>query len=295
MLVIKVIRSIFNGTLIKKIRTRLLRYKKFPSDKEYLIAYGKISLKYTMNLDNPKTFNEYLNWYKLNYKNDLMPICVDKYRVREHIKNKGLESLLVQCYGVYDSIDDIDLNQLPDHFVAKVTGDSGGVVICKNKKDFYKEARIKFKKMKKDYSNRTKEWPYHYVDNKIIIEDLIKTENGDSPNDYKFFCFNGEPKFLYVASERNTKCKFDFFDLQWNHMDVVQNHPQSTKKIQKPKRFDEMLKICRILSQEFPHVRVDLYYENDKIYFGELTFFHMAGLTPFSRIETDYMLGRYFE
>ena len=289
----------FNIIYFDKVKRKLRKYiynlNKPENDKEYLIKLGKIHLGYRMNLDDPKTFNEKLNWYKLNYRNDLMPICVDKWAVRQYVKDKGLEEILVKNYGVYDSVKEIDLNDLPEQFVAKVTGDSGGVVVCKDKNQFYDLIGNKFDGLTKDYSNNFKEWPYHFIKNKIIIEELIDTEDGHAPKDYKFFCFNGEPKFLFVASERDVDTKFDFFDLDWNHINVKQGHLNSKYEICKPEKFNEMLKICKILSKDFPHVRVDLYFENNKIYFGEMTFFHFSGLTPFHPFKYDKIFGEYFD
>lgn len=294
----KVFESIKDGFFIEKIKIRI-RKRKYKvndkmNDKEFLIQKGRARLGYVMNLDNPMTFNEKINWYKLNYRNDLMPICADKYMVYDYIKGKGLESILIPLYGVYDDISEINLNSLPDSFVAKVTGDSGGVVVCRDKSKFFEEAAKKLN-LKSDYSNDNKEWPYHFIKNRIIVQQLIETKDGRSPKDYKFFCFNGEPKFLFVASDRDTHCKFDFYDLEWNHIPVKQGHPNSKTHIEKPDCLDEMLKTCKILSKDFPHVRVDLFYEQGKIYFGELTFFHFSGLTSFIPKKYDKIFGEYFD
>ena len=294
----KMFQSINDGLFFNKvaihIREKLYKINPSMSDKQFLVQKGKINLGYTMDLDNPITFNEKLNWYKLNYKNDLMPICADKYRVYDYVKSKGLEEILIPMYGVYDSVDEIKLDELPERFVAKITGDCGGIVICKDKSKFFDEAKKKLD-VTRDYSNDNKEWPYHHIKNRIIIEALIETKNGQSPNDYKFFCFNGEPKFLFVATDRDTHCKFDFYDLEWNHIPVKQGHPNNKNGVKKPEKFDEMLNICRILSKDFPHVRVDLYNENGKIYFGELTFFHFSGLTSFIPKKYDKIFGQYFD
>ena len=292
----KVFESIKDGLFFEKIsikfRNRIYKTNSRMSDKKFLIQKGKVRLGYRMNLDNPSTFNEKINWYKLNYRNDLMPICVDKYAVYDYVKSKGLENILIPMYGIYDSIEQIDLEKLPGCFVAKLTGDSGGVLICRDKSKFYNEANKKLD-VNCDYSDSNKEWPYHMIKNRIIVEELIKTKDGKSPNDYKFFCFNGEPKFLYVASDRDTHCKFDFYDLNWNHIPVKQGHPNNKKGIKKPEQLEEMLNICRKLSKDFPHVRVDLYYENGKIYFGELTFFHMSGFAHIHPHEWETELGNW--
>lgn len=279
----------------KRIRKIFINPRKYNNDdKKYLISCGLINLGYRMNLDNPTTFNEKINWYKINYKNELMVKCTDKWLVRDFISKKGLDKILVKNYGLYNKIEDIDLEKLPEQFVVKVTGDSGGVFVCKNKGTFFKDVGCKFSNLNQDYSSSNKEWPYHFIDNKIIVEELINTKDGHAPKDYKFFCFNGEPKFLFVASERDVDVKFDFFDLEWNHINVKQGHLNSKIKIEKPERLEEMLEVCRKLSKDFPHVRVDLYYENNKIYFGELTFFHFSGMTAFHPQKYDKIFGDYF-
>lgn len=286
------------ANLYRKIKCKIFRKiikQKNISDQNFLIKYGKKALGYKMNLLSPTTFNEKINWYKLNYRNDLMVKCVDKYDVRDYVTKKGLGAILVKNFGVYNDLDEININELPDKFVAKLTGDSGGVVVCYNKIKFFSDAQKKFKNISVDYSNFNKEWPYHLIKNRIIVEELIETKDGGAPKDYKFFCFNGEPRFLFVASEREKNVKFDFFDLDWNHIKVKQGHQNSEKNIPKPDKLSEMIEICRILSEDFPHVRVDLYYENDKIFFGELTFFHFSGLVPFYPFKYDIEFGRYFE
>ncbi len=287
--------KLFFHKVKRKIRNYFFKKKKFDNDKDYLVALGKARLGYKMDLDNPKTFNEKLNWYKLNYRNDLMVKCADKYDVKDYVRSKGLDYILVKDYGVYDKIEDINLNNLPNEFVAKNTGDSGGVVICKDKSVFFEKAKEKLKGISKDYSNYNKEWPYHFIKNRIIVEEIIDTDDGHSPKDFKIFCFNGEPKFLFVASERDTNVKFDFYDTNWNYIKVAQGHEHAKNPIKKPEKLDEMLEIARKLSKDFPHVRVDLYYEKGKIYFGELTFFHFSGLTPFWPKKYDYIFGEYFD
>ena len=303
----RIIRSLKRGTLIKgrifNIKKKILINKKLniKDPALYLEKYYNYMTKYfylnedKINLSNPITFNEKINWYKLNYKNDLMIQCSDKVKVYDYIKECGLDNILLKRYGVYNSLDEIDLSKLPEQFVLKNNSDSGGVFVCKDKSNFYKGAKKVYKKMKVDYSNEKLEWPYKYIEKKLLIEELINTKDGGSPNDYKFFCFNGEPKFLFVASERDANCKFDFYDINWNKLPVIQGHPNSKNGIDRPKKLIEMINICKILSKPFPFVRVDLYYENDTIYFGELTFYHYSGMTPFIPKKFDYIFGEYFD
>lgn len=299
----KVIQHIKNRTLIKTIRKKYYVKRKLSKSNDnpekYLVGLGKILLGYKMNLKTPTTFNEKLNWYKLNYHNDLMSYVVDKISAKDYVENKGLSDILIKTIQIYNSIDEVNLNDLPSKFVIKNTQDSGGVFVCKDKdKATLAQIKDKLKTLNKEIYNG-KHWAleqnYTSNTNKIIVEELLETSDGTAPWDYKFFCFNGEPKFLFVGSDRDTSVCFDFFDINFNHLDVIQGHPLSKKQIKKPEKFDEMLDVCRVLSKDFPHVRVDLYYEEGKIYFGELTFYHFAGLVPFKPKTWDYKFGEYFD
>ena len=298
----KILRELKKGTLINKIMYKikawilLLKKENINNPKLYLEKFYYYKNNDKINLDNPQTFNEKINWYKINYRNDLMVQCADKVKVYDYVKECGLEHLLIKRYGVYDNLKEIDLNALPEQFVLKNNSDSGGVYVCKNKKDFDKKAKYVYKRMKKDYSNVKLEWHYKEIEKKLLVEELIKTKDGKAPNDYKIFCFNGEPTFLFVVTDRAKNCYFDFFDLNWNHFDCYQGYNYNNPNTpQKPDNFEEMLNYARVLSKPFPFVRVDFYNENGKIYFGELTFFHDAGNVPFYPKEYDYKFGEFFD
>ncbi len=298
-----IVSSIKEGRLIRNIIFRHKHKRLIDSDlpdKEYLIKMGKLRMGYIMNLDNPTTFNEKLNWYKLNYCTDLMKKVVDKIEVKQYIIEKGLKYILIPTIKEYESVDDIILSDLPNQFVVKNTMDSGGVYVCKDKSKT-SIGLIKEKiRVVKNFSLKTgkhvnREPAYISGANRILVEELLNTQDGHAPWDYKFFCFNGEPKFLFVGSDRDTNVCFDFFDIDFNWLDVRQGHPHSKHRIEKPKNYDRMLEICRILSKDFPHVRVDLYNIDGKIYFGELTFYHFAGLTPFKPQKWDKIFGDYWD
>lgn len=258
----------------------------------YRLAFGK-----KIDLNNPKSFTEKINYYKLYYRNPLMKQCADKYEVRKFVKERIGEKYLNDCIGIWNNINDIDFNKLPNKFVLKPTNGSGDVVICDNKNDFdWNVAKTKlYQNRRKHFSSKTREWAYYDLPYRIIGERYIESSDEYQIKDYKFFCFNGEPKFLFVASERGTEnLKFDFFDLNWNWLPVTNNHNHNPNQ-DKPQHFEEMLMICRKLSKEFPHVRVDLYEEEGKIYFGELTFYHFGGFTKFEPEEWDYKFGEYFK
>ncbi len=300
----KIIKSLFKGIIIrdtiKHFRIKKIMNNNSLDDKKYLEKLGTLKLGYKFDLDNPTTFNEKLNWYKINYYNDLMPIVVDKGQVKKYVESKGLASILINTIGIYNSLDDVDLDKLPSSFVIKNTSDSGGVFICHNKTKINKKMIIDKLSDAQSYNFKNgkhifRENIYNKFPNRIIVEELIKTSDGHNPNDYKFFCFDGEPKFLFVATERDVEVKFDYFDIDFNWIDVRQIHKHNKIRPQKPKNYDKMIEICKILSKDFPHVRVDLYNIDGDIFFGELTFYHDAGLTPFVPKEWDYRFGELFD
>ena len=300
----KILYRLKRRELIKAIRLKFFRkkyaYNSKLTDVEYLSKFTKISLEYKTNLIEPKSFNEKINWYKLNYTNDLMSKVVDKISAKEYVKSKGLEEIIIPTIKIYNSIDDLDLNELPNEFIVKNTADSGGVFVCDDKAKLnINKVKIKFKKQinSQIYNgiHHLREHPYENVKNKIIVEELIKTSHKGAPYDYKFFCFNGKPEFLYVCTEREKDVKFDFFDIDWNWLDVKQGHKNAKVHPKKPENYEKMLEICQILSKDFPFVRVDLYNENGKIYFGELTFYHMGGIVKFEPKCWDFEFGKYFD
>lgn len=254
---------------------------------------------YPLNLKEPQTLTEKMQWLKLNVykKNPLITQCVDKYAVRDYVAQKGCAENLVKLLGVWDTPKDIKWDSLPDKFVLKCNHGSGSILVCRDKKTFDKEAAVdKLSKWQtEDFGLHRAELSYKDVPKKIICEELIETTDNKAPNDYKFFCAYGQPKFLFVASERNgDDAFFDFYDLEWNHLDVRNGHPNAPVGIQKPEHFEEMLAVAAALSKEFPLVRVDLYDEMGKVLFGELTFLHFGGLHPFEPQEYDMYFGRMF-
>jgi hypothetical protein len=185
---------------------------------------------------------------------------------------------------------------LPEKFVLKTTHDSGGVVIIKDKSKFDKKHTEKIinKSLQTNFFNLSREYPYKNIEPRIIAEEYISNENGGELKDYKFFCFNGEPKLLFIASNRNIDTRFDFFDTDFNHLDIKKNgYINAEMIIHKPQNFENMIEISRKLSQNIPHVRIDLYNVNGKIFFGEYTFFHWGGTVPFEPKEWDKILGDY--
>ena len=263
-----------------------------------------VSLKYFYrfhkfpNLKNPKTYNEKLQWMKLNDHNELYHTLADKYEVKKYVDNLIGSEYVIKTLGVYDSFDEIDFNSLPDRFVLKCTHDSGGLVICKDKSKLDKENARKIieSSLKTNYFYHSREWAYKDLKPRIIAEEYIETRNGDLP-DYKFFCFDGKARALYVATGRHTESGvcFDFFDENFNHLPFYNSHPNSKNKIDKPTGFDKMTELAEKLSVGMPHVRVDLYDIDGKVYFGEYTFYHMSGFQPFKPEEWDYTFGSWID
>lgn len=265
------------------------------SDEKYLsIVYRGIFGK-KLDLDNPKTFSEKLQWLKIFDRNPQYTIMVDKFEVKKFVADIIGEEYIIPTLGVWESFDDIDFEVLPNQFVLKCTHDSGGLVVCKDKTKLnYKEAKKKIEKcLCKNYYYSGREWPYKNIKPRIIAEQYMEDNETHDLRDYKIFTFDGEPKALFIATERSSsdETKFDFFDSDFNHLPFTNGHPNANILPEKPKTFEKMKTLAKLLSQGIPHLRVDFYEVNGKIYFGELTFSHWSGLVPFSPEEWDRIFG----
>lgn len=252
------------------------------------------------NLDNPVTYNEKLQWLKLYNRKQEYTKMVDKYDVKQYVSKLIGSEYIIPTLGVWDRFDDIDFDKLPNQFVLKCTHDSGGVIIVKDKKTFDKErARKKINSsMRFNYYWNGREWPYKNIKPRIIAEQYMVDDSGYELKDYKFFCFNGTPKCMLIATDRtdvNKETRFDYFDMDFNFLPFEWVYKNSHKKLVKPLAFDEMKEIAKTLSINIPHVRVDLYEVKGKVYFGELTFFHQGGMAPFKPQKWDVKLGEWIE
>lgn len=260
----------------------------------------RISQGYALNLEEPKTLNEKLQYLKLNdyYNNELVTKVVDKYRVREYIEEFGLSHLLNELHGkgFYKCVEDIDIQKLPEAFVLKCNHDSGSIIICKNKNEFNWEKEKKKLQtfLKKDYWLDNCECQYKDVEKGIICEKyLVDSENG-GVTDYKFYCFNGEPKFLYLTRphEENEQLQMCFYDLEWKPMYFRRMDTQELKQeIKKPENFQEMIDVAKKISKDFPFARIDLFNCNGQIYFSEITLIPTAGLGKYNVENVDLELG----
>ena len=274
-------------------------FAKHLSDKTYLECKWWIIKGRKLDLDNPKSFNEKLQWLKLYDRNPIYTTMVDKCEAKKYVASIIGEEHIIPTLAVYDKVEDIDFDALPSQFVLKCTHDSGGIVICHdkeklNRKDAVKKLR---KGLKANFYWYNREWPYKNVKPRVIAEEYMTDGDGEL-RDYKFFCFSGEPKVMFIASDRfneKEETKFDFFDMEFNRLPFRNGHPNATQPIEKPKGFEEMQKLAAQLSQGIPQVRVDFYDINGRIYFGELTFFHWSGFVKFEPGEWDYKMGRFIE
>ena len=266
----------------------LLSDKIFLKLKYFYIFHKKLDLK------SPETFNEKLQWLKLYNRNPLYTQLADKFLVRNYVEKKIGKKYLIPLLGVWKNFSEINFDKFPQEFVLKPNHTSGDVFICRNKADIdYKELeKLISYWLRRDYYKLHREWPYKDVKRKIIAETLLKTEDNKSLIDYKFFCFNGVPKIMFVVTDRGIDTKFDFFDMDFNHLDLINGYPNAKQIINKPKNFEKMKILATKLSKDIPHVRVDFYEVNGKVYFGEMTFFHWSGFVKFEPEEWDYKLGK---
>lgn len=293
--------------IIRKLRTFLYKpsvvfektwhlFEPLVSDKFFIRILFRIKVGYWPNLNNPRSFNEKLQWLKLNYKRPEYTKMVDKVTAKDYVASIIGDNYIIPTISVWDSVNDITWDKLPNQFVIKASHDSGGVVVCKDKTklDISKAKETLSGAGKKDYTRYNKEYPYHKVPHRFIAEQYMEDPATSELRDYKFFCFDGEVKALFIASDRQNpkeETKFDFFDADFNHLPFRNGHPNAKIPPKKPVCFNEMKSIAAKLSKGIPEVRVDLYEVDGRVYFGEMTFFHWSGMTPFEPKEWDYKFG----
>ena len=273
-------------------------YHDMPDD-EYLKRLFRYKMGYELNLDNPKTFNEKLQWLKLYDRKPIYTKMVDKYAVKAYVAEKIGAQYIIPTLGVWEHFDEIDFDKLPDQFVLKCTHDSGGLAICKNKATWDKKvAKTKLEKsLKRNFFYSGREWPYKNVKPRILAEQYMEDDESEELTDYKFMCFNGKVHCSFVCTERFTSggLKVTFFDREWNKMPFERHYPASVKKITKPANYNKMIELAEVLSTNIPFVRVDFYETKKQIYFGELTFYPGNGLEEFTPLEWDYRLGSWIK
>lgn len=270
------------------------------SDEKFLKMIFKDVMGYPLNLENPQTYNEKLQWLKINDRKPIYTTMVDKYEVKKYIAERIGEEYVIPTIGVWERFEDIDFDALPEQFVLKCTHDSGGLVICRDKSKLDKKAAEKKIKrcLKRNYFWSNREWPYKDVKPRIIAEPYMEDSVTHDLRDYKFFSFDGETKAMFIATERasqSEETKFDFFDMEYNHLPFTNGHPNAEVLPQKPQNFDLMHALADKLSKGIPQIRIDFYEVNGTVYFGEMTFFHWSGLKPFKPAEWDNNFGNWID
>lgn len=263
------------------------------SDRFRLEMFYLFEKRKHLNLDHPVTYNEKLQWLKIYDRNPLYTKLVDKYLVKDWVKSKIGENYVIPTIKRYASPDQIDLDTLPNQFVLKCNHDSGSVVICKDKTLFDLDAaKEKLTKCLKTSPYQSYfEWAYRDVPRCIIAEQFMMEEGNDDLMDYKFFCFNGKPEIMYMSRDHSREVTTDFFDMDFNHLPMRMQAPPSKVCPQKPEQFEKLKELASCLSQDIPHVRVDFYVINGKIYFGEMTFYHCGGMVDVQPYEWNVRLG----
>ena len=264
------------------------------SDKLYLEIVYYIKFGKRLNLNNPKSLNEKLNWLKLYDRNPLYVRLADKYEVKDYVRKKIGDKYVVPCLGIWNHFDDIDFDLLPNQFILKATHDSGGAFICKNKDSFDKDkAREKMEyALNNNFFYVSREWPYKNIPHRIIADKFLNDDREGELQDYKFWCFNGAPTVFYMTNKGENIYE-NFYDMDFNPLDMSHGFPRSVPEYKKPLQFDEMKDLAAKLSQGIPFVRVDFFIVEGNVYFGEFTFYDWAGLRPFKDISTDLKLGEY--
>lgn len=267
----------------------------------YLKLMFRLNVGYKLNLKNPKSFNEKLQWLKLYDRKKIYTKFVDKYEVKKYVAQLIGEEYIIPTLGVWESADMIDWDSLPTQFVLKTTHGSGGssVVICTDKESFDRDQAVKLLNHSIKYSdtwNHYKEWPYKDIKRRIIAEPFL-TIDGCVPEDYKIHNFNGDPKFILVCRNRFKEggMSDDFYNLEWEHMDLSRPGKPHPGDVPKPHNLHLMLELSKKLSQNIPFVRTDFYSVGEKVYFGEITFYPASGMVPFVPENMDYVIGEWLQ
>ncbi len=271
-----------------------LRLARLIPDKLYLRLQFRLMTGNPLNLKDPKGFNEKLQWLKLYNRNPLYSELVDKYTVKKYVAEKIGDQYIIPTLQLWNTIDEIDIDKLPDQFVLKCTHDSGSVIICKDKSTFDLEKaknRLQYK-IGKNMFWFGREWPYKNVVPRILAEQYMEDESGEL-RDYKLMCFNGRVRCSFVCSDRFSGhgLNVTFFDRNWRKMPFTRGFPASSIDFPQPEHYDKMIAAAELLSKDIPFVRVDFYEIKGKLYFGEMTFFPGNGVEVFSPEKWDYILG----
>ena len=260
---------------------------------QYMVATGK-----KLNLKHPRGFNEKLCWLKLYDHNPRYSEMADKYEAKRIVSSSIGDEFIVPCYGVWDNFEEIDLSQLPDQFVLKTTHDSGGVVICKNKNEFdwLRAKDIIKKSLRRNYYKLSFEWPYKNIKRRVLADKLLIDGERKELQDYKWWCFNGIPKVMYITNKgKLQQCEENFYDMEFRPLDIDHGFPRTIPEYKKPTCFETMKSLASKLSKGIPFIRVDFFVIEGKVYFGEFTFYDHAGLRSFKDNDWDEKLGEWID
>lgn len=285
--------------MVKRLKlSLLLRIAKFVSDEKYIQMKYRIIFGQDINLDNPLTFNEKMNWLKLNYRNPIMTLMADKYWVKQYVAKVIGKEYVVPCYGHWKKLEELDFKQLPAVFFLKSNQDSGGGVLIDQRKGVDMKAlknRFSAKNItKNNWFWVSREWGYKHIEPCILAEEFLDEGTGHELQDYKFWCFNGKPTYIYITNKGKV-IKENFYDMNFNPVEINHGFDSHVPEFNKPSNFEKMKEIAAILSKDLPFVRIDFFNVNNKLYFGECTFYDWGGLRPFAKKETDLYLGTLLE
>lgn len=284
-------KTLFWGSIIQQ-------FFRWLPDIPYLKLLYKFKMGRNLDLKNPRTFTEKLQWLKLYNRNPIYTTMVDKYHVKEYVTKLIGREYIIPTLAVYDCVEEIDFDRLPNQFVLKCTHDSGGIVICKDKtKIDIKAVKTRLSTaLKAKFFRKNREWPYKNVRPQIIAEQYLSDGVGEI-NDYKFFCFNGIPRFFKIDYNRFINHQANYYNLDWSLLPFgeLDCPPNPNKTFLKPENFEEMVNIAQMLSKNIPFARIDLYNIQGSIFFGEITFFPASGLGKFTSKEWDHKIGEFLE
>lgn len=290
------IKKLINYILHDRSRIKLYllhKFSRFYSDEKYLNKIYKLNFGKKLDLENPQTFSEKLNWLKLNSRKPEYTIMADKFLVKEYVTNIIGQEYVVPCYGNWERYEDIDFDALPNQFAIKMTHNSSGAFLCKDKT---KLDKTKLKRYIDTYFHHNyywhlREWPYKEIKPRIIAEELLNDNTGEVLRDYKFWCFSGKPTYMY-CTVKGTAVYENFYDMDFNPVDINHGFPRHTPEFEKPAQFEKMKALATQLSSNVPFVRIDFYEVNGRVYFGEYTFYDWGGMKPFNDEAQDVALGK---
>lgn len=272
--------------LIKKLLNAIVyRMRKIISSKCYLSMRYYLIFGKSIDWDNPRGFNEKLNWMKLNYRNPLFTMMADKYWVKSYVERLIGAEYVVPCYGCWKHVDDIDFNKLPDRIFLKSNHDSGGGILVDKKKGIDdKMLRRRFNRNtleRRNYYWHLREWPYKHIEPLILAEAYLDEGTGHELRDYKFFCFDGKPVYMYVTNKGKV-IRENFYDMDFHPVDINHGFERTIPEYDIPDNFEKMKELATLLSKGMPFIRIDFFNVNDRLYFGEFTFYDWGGMRPFT-------------